>query len=117
MEKLAVLLNVLGKDKAIEFMKQMKDSDVRRLLKVMGNMKKAPLSIINEVLMEYLNKLSEKDEIIFDENLTEPEVISQGLGEERAKHIFGTLKTVNLVDRKNLTVLETVEPKTLAEFL
>lgn len=117
MEKIAILMNILGKDKSLEFMKQMKDADVRRLLKVMGNMKKAPIALINEVLREFLYKLEETEEIIFDENLTEPDIISQGLGDERAKHIFGTLKSVNLVERKSLTVLEAVDPKTLAEFL
>jgi flagellar motor switch protein FliG len=116
-EKIAILLNVLGKDKSAELLKQMKDADVRRLLKVMSNMKKAPIPLINSVLKEYLFKLSETEEIIFDENLSEPELISQLLGADRAKQIFGGNRAVNLVERKNLTVLETVDPKTLAEFL
>lgn len=116
-EKIAILLNVLGKDKSAELLKQMKDADVRRLLKVMSNMKKAPIPLINTVLKEYLFKLSESEEIIFDENLSEPELITQLLGPERAKQIFGGNRAVNLVERKNLTVLETVDPKTLAEFL
>jgi len=116
-EKIAILLNVLGKDKSAELLKQMKDADVRRLLKVMSNMKKAPIPLINSVLKEYLFKLSETQEIIFEENLSEPELISQLLGADRAKQIFGGNRAVNLVERKNLTVLETVDPKTLAEFL
>ncbi|NDD03787.1 MAG: flagellar motor switch protein FliG, partial [Proteobacteria bacterium] len=116
-EKIAVLMNVIGKEKSGELLKQMKDSDVRRLLKVMSSMKKAPVQLINDVLKEYLYKLSEKDEIIFEENLSEPELISQVLGSERAKQIFGGNRAVNLVERKSLTVLETVDPKTLAEFL
>lgn len=117
LEKTAILMNVLGKDKSYEFMKEMKDSDVRRLLKIMGNMKKAPIHLINAVLREFLYKISEKEEIIFEENLTQPEIVSQGLGEERAKQIFGHLKQVNLVQRKHLSALESVDPKTLAEFL
>jgi len=78
-EKTAILLNVIGKEKSFELMKSMKDSDVRKLLKVMGNMKKAPIRLINSVLREYLYKLSEKEEIIFEENLTEPALVSQGL--------------------------------------
>jgi len=116
-EKTAILLNVIGKEKSFELMKSMKDSDVRKLLKVMGNMKKAPIRLINSVLREYLYKLSEKEEIIFEENLTEPALVSQGLGEERAKQIFGTLRAVNLVQRKHLSVLDAVDSKSLAEFL
>ena len=44
-------------------------------------------------------------------------LVSQGLGEERAKLIFGTLKSVNLVERKQLTALDSVDIKTLSEFL
>jgi flagellar motor switch protein FliG len=117
LEKTAVLLNVLGKEKSFLLMKELKDSDVRRLLKVMGDMKKAPISLINMVLREFLHKLAEKEEIIFEENFNQPKVISEGLGEERAKQIFGSLKAVNLVEQRHLSILETVEPKILAEFL
>lgn len=117
LEKTAVLFNVLGKDKSFVLMKDMKDTDVRRLLKVMGDMKKAPIALINMVLREFLHKLSEKEEIIFEDNFNQPKIISEGLGEERAKQIFGSLKAVNLVEQKHLSILETVEPKILAEFL
>ena len=116
-EKLAILMNVLGKETALEFMKEMKDTDLRNVLKVMGNMKRAPLPVVNEVLREFLEKLSEKDVVIFEENLTDPEVIMKGLGEKRAQQIFGTMKNVNLINRKGLTVLEQVDTKVLAEFL
>src|SRR5690349_2698210 len=91
-EKLAILMNVLGRDKCVEIMKEMKDIDVRRLLKVMNSMKKAPIGMINQVLSEYLYKISETEEIIFDESLTEPEIISKALGDQRAKQIFGSSK-------------------------
>lgn len=117
LEKTAILMNVLGKEKSFELMKEMKDGDVRRLLKIMGNMKKAPIQLINTVLREYLFKISEKEEIIFDDNLTQPEAISEGLGKERANQIFGSLKRANLVERKHLAVLDAVDTKTLAEFL
>jgi flagellar motor switch protein FliG len=116
-EKLAILMNVLGKETALEFMKEMKDSDLRNVLKVMGTMKKAPLALINEVLKEFLEKLSEKDVIIFEDNLTDPETIMKGLGEKRAQQIFGTMKNVNLLNRKGLTILDQVDTKTLAEFI
>jgi flagellar motor switch protein FliG len=117
-EKIAILMNVLGKDRSGELLKELKDTDVRKLLKVMGSMKKAPIALINEVLKEYLFKLNESEEIIFEENLSEPELISQLLGPERAKSIFGTgSSAVNLVERKSLTCLENIDLKTLAEFL
>lgn len=117
-EKIAILMNVLGKEQSGELLKQMKDTDVRRLLKIMSMMKKAPIELINSVLKEYLYKLSETDEIIFEENLSEPELISQILGPERAKVIFGgNTNALNLVERKNLTCLENVDLKTLGEFL
>jgi len=117
LEKTAILMNVLGEDNSFTLMKSMKDADVRRLLNVMTHMKKAPISLINTVLREFLYKLSEKEEIIFDDNLTRPEVVTKGLGEERAKQIFGSSKTINLAQRRNLSVLDDVDAKTLTEFL
>jgi len=117
-EKIAILMNVLGKDRSGELLKELKDPEVRKLLKVMGSMKKAPIALINEVLKEYLFKLNESEEIIFEENLSEPELISQLLGPERAKSIFGAgSSALNLVERKSLTCLENIDLKTLAEFL
>ena len=60
LEKTAILMNVLGEDNSFTLMKNMKDADVRRLLNVMGHMKKAPISLINTVLREFLFKISEK---------------------------------------------------------
>lgn len=117
LEKTAILMNVLGEVQSFELMKSLKDSDVRRLLNMMSHIRKAPIHLINEVLREFLYKLAETEEIIFDESLTEPDKVRQGLGEERAKQIFGTVKNVNLVTRKHLAVLEQIDPKTLAEYL
>ncbi len=117
LEKTAILMNVLGREKSFEMMKDMKDTDVRLLLKVMGSMKKAPLPLVNAVLREYLYRLLENEEIIFEENLSTPQVVKEALGEERAKLIFGNLKVTNLVERKSLSALETVDARTLAEFL
>jgi flagellar motor switch protein FliG len=116
LEKIAVLMNVLGKEKSFELMKEMRDTDVRRLLKIMGNMRKAPIALINAVLREYLEKLSEREDIIFEDNLTTHANVKEGLGEERAKLIFGG-KGANLVQRKPLTSIETIDPKSLAEYL
>lgn len=116
-EKIAILMNVLGKEKSGELIKQMKDMEVRRLLQVMSTMKKAPIPLINMVLKEFLFKLNENEEIIFEENLSEPELISQILGPDRAKQILGGSTAVNILERKNLRSIESIDPKTLAEFL
>lgn len=116
-EKIAILMNVLGEEASFGMMKELKDTDVRRLLHVMSSMKKAPIPLINSVLREFLDQLSERDEIIFDQKISDPKLVSEKLGEERAKQIFGTSKTMNLVNQKTLTVLDSVEPKMLAEYL
>jgi flagellar motor switch protein FliG len=116
-EKAAILMNILGEDKSFALMKDLKDSEVRKLLNIMGHMKKAPINVINAVLREFLHKISEKEELIFDSAMTQLETVSKGLGEDRAKQIFGTVKTMNLVERKQLSALETIDPKVLAEFL
>lgn len=116
-EKIAILMNVLGKEKSGEIIKQMKDLEVRRLLQVMSSMKKAPIPLINMVLKEFLYKLNETDEIIFEENLSEPELISQILGPDRAKQILGGSTAVNILERKNLRSIESIDPKVLSEFL
>ena len=116
-EKIAILMNVLGKEKSAEIIKQMKDLEVRRLLQVMSSMKKAPIPLINMVLKEFLFKLNETEEIIFEDNLSEPELISQILGADRAKQILGGSTAVNILERKNLRSIESIDPKVLAEFL
>lgn len=116
-EKTAILMNVLGKEKSFELMKSMDDDDIRRLLKIMGGMKKAPIVLINTVLREFLYKLSEFDEIYFDENLTEPTLVTAGLGEERAKQIFGTLTDRNFLEQYHLSSIDAIEPKLLSEYL
>jgi flagellar motor switch protein FliG len=117
LEKTAILMNVLGEEKSFAIMKVMKDADVRRLLNVMGHMKRAPITLINGVLREFLFKISEREEIIFDDTLTQPETVTKGLGEERAKQIFGSSKAINLLENRTLTVLDEVDPKVLGEFL
>lgn len=110
-------MNVLGEDKSFGIMKDMKDTEVRRLLNVMGKMQRAPITLINSVLREFLYKISEQEEIIFEGDMSSPEVISKGLGEERARQIFGRIKNLDLVNRKHLTALEEVDVSVLVEFL
>lgn len=116
-EKTAILMNVLGEDRSFTLMNEMTDGEVRRLLNVMEQMKKAPIKLINSVLSEFLFKVSEQEEIIFDAELTDPERVKKGLGEERAKQIFGKRKNVNLVSRGGLSVLDNIDNRVLAEYL
>lgn len=115
-EKTAILMTVLGEEKCFDLMKQFKDAELRKLLSAMGKVKKVPLVLINAVLKEFLYELSESEEILFDDNLTSIEVVKKGLGESRAKQIFGTA-VKGIVNRKTLPVLENIDEKELAEFL
>ena len=117
LDKAAIVLNALGQDQAIGVLKQIRDIDVRKLISPMQSFNRVPVGVVNEVLREFLNRLSEKDELIFDTDFTKPDVLGKALGEERAKIIFGKIKHINLVQRPNLTVLESVDVKTVAEFL
>jgi len=116
-EKTAILMNTLGEEKCFELMQHMKDNDLRKLLGIMGQVKKAPIILINDVLTEYLYEISEQENIIFDENLTHLETVREGLGEDRVKNIYGSTKEVEFVDRKNLPILDSLDDKDLAEFL
>ncbi len=116
-EKTAILMNILGEEVSFQMMRELHDKDVRSLLTIMSQMKKAPVVLINIVLGEFLNKLSERDEVFFDDSLTLPETVTRGLGEERAKQIFGDLKKKRVWTQKQLTSLEGIDAKTLAEFL
>jgi flagellar motor switch protein FliG len=117
LEKSAVLMNVLGEDQSFRLLRELKDQDVRDLIGVMSQVKKAPIALINIVLREFLDRLSERDEMFFDDNLTKPDAVTRGLGEERAKQIFGDILKVENWGRKHLTALDGVEAKTIAEFL
>lgn len=116
-EKTAILMNILGENSSFQILRELKDKDVRDLLSIMSQMKKAPVVMINMVLSEFLEKLSERDEVFFDDTLTQPETVTRGLGEERAKQLFGDLKKTKSWGRKQLTALEGIDAKTLSEFL
>jgi len=116
LEKAAILMNVLGAEKSFELMKNIRDSDLRRLLNVMGHTKKASVALVNSVLQEFLLKLSEKEEILFDENLTHLETMTKGLGAERARNLLGSLNEIKH-SRKHLSVVEDIDPAVLCSYL
>ena len=71
-EKTAILINVLGREMAAPLLKELSDEEIRKLMDVMGEMRKAPIGLINSVLKEFLSKISERSEIIFENLLGTP---------------------------------------------
>jgi len=113
-EKAAVLLNVLGNQVTSQIFKKMKDNDVKRLVNVMGQVTKVPISVVRDVLEEFYSEISEENNIIFGHAMGRDFVL-QTLGEERAKTVLGQLSVVE--GSRTLEALELVDSRTLANFL
>lgn len=113
-QKAAVLLNVLGNQVTSQIFKKMKDNDVKRLVNVMGQVTKVPISVVRDVLEEFYSEISEEENLIFGHALGRDFVL-QTLGEERAKTVLGQLSVVE--GSRTLEALELVDPRTLANFL
>ena len=115
-EKAAILMNYLGPNAAKKLLKRMDDSDIRKLLTVMGKFRIVPISITKRVLEEYYELISESEEYIFSDNVTSKETVVDALGEERARGVLGHLN-VSTSTRPTLESLEMVDAKSLANFL
>lgn len=113
-EKAAVLLNVLGNQVTSQIFKKMKDNDVKRLVNVMGQVTKVPISVVRDVLEEFYSEISEENNIIFGHAMGRDFVL-QTLGEERAKTVLGQLSVVE--GSRTLEALELVDSRTLSNFL
>ncbi len=113
-EKAALLLNVLGEETTNSILKHLKDNDIRKVISLMGKMKKAPVPLIKGVLMDFYKALSEENEIIFGNDYTKDAII-KSLGEERARLIFGA--GAAQTQQKSLEALEMVDTRTLANYL
>jgi flagellar motor switch protein FliG len=113
-EKAAVLLNVLGNQVTSQIFKKMKDNDVKRLVNVMGQVTKVPITVVRDVLEEFYSEISEENNIIFGHAMGRDFVL-QTLGEERAKTVLGQLSVVE--GSRTLEALELVDSRTLANFL
>lgn len=113
-EKAALLLNVLGNNVTSQIFKKMKDNDVKRLVSVMGQVSKVPISAVREVLEEFYSEISEEANIIFG-HAHGRDFVLQTLGEERAKTVLGQLSVVE--GSRTLEALELVDSRTLANFL
>jgi flagellar motor switch protein FliG len=115
-EKAAILINYLGKDAASQLLKKMDDADIRKLVNVMGKYRVVPVNITKKVLEEYYETLSETQDYIFSEELTNKDNIVAALGEERARSILGGINASGATGR-SLESLEMVDAKSLANFL
>lgn len=115
-EKAAILINYLGKEAANLLLKKMDDADIRKLVNVMAKFRVVPVHITKKVLEEYYEMISESDDYIFSEELTNKDTIVAALGEERARTILGGLSNTNTAQR-TLESLEMVDAKSLANFL
>lgn len=117
MEKAAILLNYLGEQATTDLLKNMDDSDIRKLINTMTRMKFVPIDVTKRVLEEYYEKVSEQEEYIFSKNIATKETIVAAVGEERARGILGHLNLAAGGQQRTLESLEMVDAKSLANFL
>lgn len=115
-EKAAILVNYLGKDSIKVLFKTMEDGDLRKLLHLMSKYRVVPVHITKRVLEEYYEMVSETDEYIFSDKITEKDNIVEALGEERARGVLGGLN-MNNGGSRTLESLEMVDAKSLSTFL
>lgn len=114
-EKAAILVNYLGKECLPIFLKRMDDGDIRKLINVMSKFRIVPVHVTKRVLEEFYEMISESDEYIFSENVTNKETIVDAIGEDRARGILGGLNITQ--GARSLESLEMVDAKSLATFL
>lgn len=115
-EKAAILMNYLGPIATKKLLKHMDDSDIRKLLTIMGKYRIVPISVTKKVLEEYYELVSESEDYIFSDAPTSKEAVIDALGEERARGVLGHL-TVAAASRPTLESLEQVDAKSLSNFL
>jgi flagellar motor switch protein FliG len=115
-DKAAILINYLGRDAVKVLLKRMDDSDIRKLISQMSKLRVVPVHVTKRVLEEYYEMISETDDYIFSEEISNKDTIVDALGEERARGILGGLNISNGGGR-SLESLEMVDAKSLATFL
>ena len=94
-EKAAILVNYLGPEAAKVLLKRMDDSDIRKLLTVMGKYRIVPISITKKVLEEYYEVVSESEDYIFSDRTVAKETVVDAIGEERARGVLGHLSVAS----------------------
>jgi len=115
-EKAAILVNYLGANASKRLLKNMDDTDIRKLLTVMSKFRIVPIEVTKKVLEEFYDLISESEEYIFSDEASSKETIIDALGEERARGIMGHLNQAQ-TNQRSLESLELVDAKSLSNFL
>src|SRR5690606_26026493 len=68
-EKAGILLSSLGVNATQLIFQNMRDNDVKRMINVMSNVKKAPIWLTKRVLEDFYAFLNDENELIFYDNL------------------------------------------------
>lgn len=113
-DKAGLLLSSLGVPTTQLIFSHMRDNDVKRMINVMANVKKAPIWMIKKVLEEFYSELNEESSLLFSENRGRDFIIN-ALGEDRAKQLLGQI--VDVGTNNTLESLELVDTRTLANFV
>lgn len=113
-EKAALLLSSLGVSTTQLIFSYMRDNDVKRMINVMSNVRKAPIWMIKKVLEEFYSQINEDADFLFSDNRGRDFIIN-ALGEDRAKQLLGQI--VDVGNNNTLESLELVDTRTLANFL
>jgi len=115
-DKAAILVNYLGKDAIKILFSKMDDGDIRKLIHLMTKFKVVPVQITKRVLEEFYETVSESDEFIFSDKVSNKDSIVDAVGEERARAILGGLN-ISGSSGRTLESLEMVDAKALSTFL
>jgi flagellar motor switch protein FliG len=115
-DKAAILINYLGKDALKVLFKSMEDGDIRKLINLMSKYRVVPVHVTKKVLEEFYEMISETEDYIFSEAVSNKDSIVDALGEERARGILGGLN-ISSGGARSLESLEMVDAKSLATFL
>jgi len=114
MEKAALLLNILGNNVTSVIFKKLKDTDIKRLVAVMGQVSKVPIPMVKQVLEDFYSEIGEEETLIFG-HAQGRDFVLQTLGEDRAKTVLGQLSIID--GARTLEALELVDARTLSNFL
>jgi flagellar motor switch protein FliG len=109
-KRAAILINLLGQEVAHKIFSNLKDSEVKIILKYMNKITKVSVHEAKDVLEEYYEQLSEKDDFVFDKQ----NLLEKVLGKERAEQLFGKNYELN---KNELEALELVDDRTLINYL
>lgn len=115
-DKAAILINYLGRDAVKVLLRRMDDADIRKLISQMGKLRVVPVHVTKRVLEEFYEMISETEDYIFSESISNKDTIVDALGEERARGILGGLN-ISSGGSRSLESLEMVDAKSLATFL